>query len=71
MTEPSQAEDMAYFRADLCLYSPESYGLDEKKQICNDTMSTSRRTFLLSRSRHKAQAPVPSPNVRTTVARVA
>ncbi len=42
MTEPSQAEDMAYFRADLCLYSPESYTLEEKRDICNDMMSTSK-----------------------------
>ena len=32
---------MAYFRADLCLYSPESYTLEEKRDICNDMMSTS------------------------------
>lgn len=31
MNELAQAEDMAYFRADLCLYSPESYSLEEKK----------------------------------------
>lgn len=37
-----QAEDMAYFRADLCLYSPESYTLEEKRDICNDMMSTSK-----------------------------
>ena len=42
MTELSQAEEMAYFRADLCLYSPESYSLEEKKQIYNETMSTSK-----------------------------
>ena len=42
MTELTQAEDMAYFRADLCLNSPESYSLEEKKEICNDMMSTSR-----------------------------
>lgn len=42
MTELSQAEEMAYFRADLCLYSPESYSLEEKKQICNEMMSTSK-----------------------------
>lgn len=42
MTELTQAEDMAYFRADLCLYSPESYSMDEKKEICNDMMSTSK-----------------------------
>ena len=33
---------MAYFRADLCLYSPESYCLEEKRDICNDMMSTSK-----------------------------
>ena len=33
MTELTQAEDMAYFRADLCCYSPESYTLEEKKDI--------------------------------------
>ena len=42
MTELTQAEDMAYFRADLCCYSPESYSLEEKKEICNDMMSTSK-----------------------------
>ena len=31
MTELTQAEDMAYFRADLCIYSPESYSLEEKR----------------------------------------
>lgn len=33
---------MAYFRADLCIYSSESYSLDEKKGICNDMMSMSK-----------------------------
>ena len=42
MTQLTQAEDMAYFRADLCLYSAESYTLDEKKEICNDMMATSK-----------------------------
>ncbi|MBR2684296.1 MAG: hypothetical protein IKE22_13645 [Atopobiaceae bacterium] len=42
MTELTQAEEMAFFRADLCLYSPESYTLDEKKEICNDMFKTSR-----------------------------
>ena len=40
MNELTQAEDMAYFRADLCCYSPGSYSLEEKEDICNDTMST-------------------------------
>lgn len=33
MTELTQAEDMAYFRADLSFFSPESYSLDEKKDL--------------------------------------
>ena len=28
--------------ADLCCYSSESYSLEEKKEICNDMMSTSK-----------------------------
>ena len=38
-TALQQAEDMAYFRADLCLYSPESYTLDAKRDICNEMVS--------------------------------
>lgn len=41
-TELQQTEDMAYFRADLCCYSPESYTLDEKRAICNDMIITSK-----------------------------
>ena len=41
-TKLQQAEDMAYFKADLCLYSPESYSLDEKRDICNEMISTSK-----------------------------
>lgn len=41
MQELAQAEDMAYFKADLCLYSPESYTLEEKRNICNEMISTS------------------------------
>ncbi|WP_165043008.1 hypothetical protein [Adlercreutzia sp. ZJ138] len=42
MTEITQSEEMAYFRADLCLYSPESYSLEEKKEICNDMIAASK-----------------------------
>lgn len=35
-------EEMAYFRADLCLYSPESYTLEEKRDICNGMIETSK-----------------------------
>lgn len=37
-----QAKDMACLRADLCPYSPESYSLDEKHNICNEMVSTSK-----------------------------
>ena len=42
VTELLQAEDMAYFRVDLCLFSRESYSIEEKRQICNDMISTSK-----------------------------
>lgn len=35
-------EEMAYFRADICLYSPESYTLEEKRDICNGMIETSK-----------------------------
>lgn len=41
-TAPLQAEDMAHFRADLCLYSPESYTLKEKRDICNEMIPSSK-----------------------------
>lgn len=37
-----QAEDMAYFRAEACLFSPESYSLEEKREICGQMDSTSK-----------------------------
>ena len=35
-TRMQQEHELAYFRADVCLGSPESYSLDEKRQICED-----------------------------------
>lgn len=57
MTELTQAEDMAYFRADLCLYSPESYSLDEKKGICNDMMATSKAVLDTMRDDFEQHSP--------------
>ena len=37
------AEDFAYFRAELVEMSPESYSLEEKKQILEDMWKTERR----------------------------
>lgn len=33
MTELTQAEDMAYFRADLCIYSPENPHCKEEGRL--------------------------------------
>ena len=41
-TALAQAEGFAYFRGDLFLSSPESYGLEEKKEICDDMLATSQ-----------------------------
>ena len=41
-TALQQAEDMAYFKADLCCYSPENYTLEEKHYIRNGMIETSR-----------------------------
>jgi len=34
--------ELAFFRADVCLGSPESYSLEEKAAICEDMESTNR-----------------------------
>ena len=57
MTELTQAEDMAYFRADLCIYSPESYSLDEKRDICNDMMATSKAVLDAMREDFQSYPP--------------
>ena len=59
MTELTQAEGMAYFRADLCIYSPESYSLDEKKGICNDMMSASKAVLVDAMREDFEQLPPP------------
>ena len=35
-------EAMAYFRADVCLGSPQNFSLDEKREICEQMESTSK-----------------------------
>ena len=62
MNELTQAEDIAYFRVDLCCYSPESYSLEEKKEICNDMMSTSKAVLDAMREDFEQlpRTPVPS-----------
>ena len=45
-------------RADLCIYSPESYSLDEKKEICNDMMATSKAVLDAMRNDFEQLLPV-------------
>ena len=42
MQELIEDEAMAYFRADVCLGSPQSFSLDEKREICEQMESTSK-----------------------------
>lgn len=56
-TALQQAEDIAYFRADLCLYSPESYTLEEKRDICNDMISTSKAVLGAMRADFESYPP--------------
>ena len=71
MNELAQAEDMAYFRADLCCYSPESYSLEEKKEICNDMMSMSKAVLDAMREDFKQLPRIPAPSSWTCSARPA
>ena len=34
--ELAEEHEMAYFRADVCLGSPQSFSLEEKKRICEE-----------------------------------
>jgi hypothetical protein len=56
-TKLQQDEEMAYFRADLCLSSPESYSLEEKKQICNDMAATSMAQLAAIREDFQSYPP--------------
>ena len=56
-TELQQAEDMAYFKADICLYSPDSYTLEEKRDICNDMISSTKATLDAMRADFESYPP--------------
>ena len=62
MNELTQAEDMAYFRADLCCYSPECYSLEDKKEISNDTMDTSKAILDAMRDDFEQLSRMPEPS---------
>ena len=52
-----QAEDMAYFRADLCLYPPESYTLEEKEEIYNGMIESSKAMLNAMRADFESYPP--------------
>ena len=56
-TELQQAEDMAYFRANLCLYSSESYTLEEKRDICNEMISSTKAVLDAMRADFETYSP--------------
>ena len=64
-TALQQAEDMAYFRADLCLYSHESYTLEEKRDICNEMMGTSKAILDAIRAASSNCLPMPAASCST------
>ena len=37
-----EENELAFFRADVCLGSPESFSLEEKAQICDDMEATNK-----------------------------
>lgn len=42
MSKLEEGETMAYFKADLCPSSLESYSLEKKRNICNEMIRTSK-----------------------------
>ena len=56
-TALQQAEDMAYFKADICLYSPDSYTLEEKRDICNEMISSSKAVLDAMRADFESYPP--------------
>ena len=49
LDRPAAGRGHGLLRADLCLYSPESYTLEEKRDICNEMISTSKAMLVAMR----------------------
>ena len=49
--------ELAYFRADVCLGSPQSYSLDEKRQICEKMEASTAEIDAAMRSDFEAMPP--------------
>lgn len=62
MTEQQWAElakehEIAYFRADVCLGSPQSYSLEEKRRICEDMDASTAKVESAMRDDFNAMPP--------------
>ncbi len=52
-----EENELAYFRAGVCLGSPESYSLEEKAGICSDMEETSARIDAAMKEDFEAMPP--------------
>ena len=50
--------ELAYFRADVCLGSPQSYSLEEKRQICADMKASTAEVDAALKADFEALSPV-------------
>ena len=53
-----EEHELAYFRADVCLGSPQSYSLEEKRQICADMDASTTEIDAALRADFEALPPV-------------
>ena len=54
----SEEHEIAYLRADICLGSPESYSLEEKKQICEEMAASTAEIDAALRADFEALPPI-------------
>lgn len=52
-----EEHEMAYFRAGVCLESPESYSLEEKAKICEDMDASTKQIDALMRKEFSEMPP--------------
>ena len=57
LNELIQAEEMAYFRGELCEYSPESSTLEEKREIVREMHDSSKALLDAMRADFEQQPP--------------
>ena len=53
-----EEHEIAYLRADICLGSPQSYSLEEKKQICEEMAASTAKIDAALRADFEALPPV-------------